>query len=42
MAVNITEEKEENVNLNYDSEDEVYENDWNNEIGESLPQIFNR
>ena len=42
MAVNITEEKEENVDLNYDSEDEVYQNDLNNEISESLPQIFNR
>ncbi|CAG8622848.1 544_t:CDS:1, partial [Ambispora leptoticha] len=40
-TVNITQEKEEkaNVDLNYDSEDKTYQNNWNNKISESLPQI---
>ncbi|CAG8766218.1 1490_t:CDS:1, partial [Ambispora leptoticha] len=33
------EEEEANVNLNYDSENETYQNNWNNEISESLSQI---
>src|SRR6185369_14526453 len=39
--VNTTQEEEEevNMNLNYDSEDETYQNNWNDEISESLPQI---
>ncbi|CAG8498210.1 11774_t:CDS:2 [Ambispora leptoticha] len=42
--VNTTQEEEEevNVNLNYDSEDETYQNNWNDEISESLPQIVDK
>ncbi|CAG8628610.1 7014_t:CDS:1, partial [Ambispora leptoticha] len=33
------EEEEANVNLNYDSENKTYQNNWNNKISESLSQI---